>query len=65
MPAVASLIREDWVFVGDEACHVSCVKHAGYMSFSEKFRAHFGTDYAIDKIGACITGPTGRDVNMK
>lgn len=65
MPAIASLIREDWVYCDDEAWHVSCVKHPGYMSFSEKFRKHFGTDYAIDKIGACITGPTGKSVNME
>jgi len=64
-PAIASLIREDWLFVDDEAWHVSTIKHRGYMSFSEKFRMHFGTDYAADKIGTIITGPTGRNLNLE
>ena len=59
-PALASLIREDWLYVDDEAWHCSTHKHTGYMNFSEKFTHHFGTNYSIDKLGACVTGPTGR-----
>lgn len=55
---IASLIREDWLYMDDISVHFSLNKHDGYMNFTERFRKNFGYDYYCDKNGAIASCPT-------
>ena len=48
---IACLIREDWVYVDDQVERISLTRHEGYLTFSEKFRLHFGNRYICSATG--------------
>ena len=62
---MASIMREDWVYIDDEGLRISLTRHEGYKTFSEKFRDHFGERYACDRLGAICTGKNGKALNLK
>lgn len=58
VPVVACIIREDWIYCDEVGYHISLTKHEGFMSFSERFRKHFGNNYICDKNGRIDTAPS-------
>merc|ERR1712167_464747 len=58
-------MREDWIYLDDEVHHISLIRHEGYMTFSEKFRKHFGDYYAVDAKGCLYTTKLGTTINLK
>lgn len=58
------MLREDMVYIDDIAQHVSLTKHENFHSFSDAFRAKFGTNYICDSKGAIATSKTGKELNL-
>ena len=54
---IASLVREDWLYIDETAQRVTLNKREGFLTFSQIFRQKYGSGFSVDRIGTLVTSP--------